>query len=234
MSTVATSLKELHQLHLRLQGANEKLTRGPQAIRVKQVQVDRRKAEHDEKAEELKQLRMAADQKSLQLKTSEAKISDLKAKLNAAASNKEYEIIKSQIEADEMANSVLEDEILECYDAVDAMQQALAVAVESVTAAEAELKGTEAQVAEDEPSLQNDVEELENAITAAEEFLPTDVRADYRRLTQAHGADSLAPAINGICTACNHQMLPQMRVNLNSGKFVFCKVCGRLLYQDEP
>ena len=69
--------------------------------------------------EKLLELRKSADGKSLQLKSNEAKNLDLTAKLNAASSNKEYEIISSQIEADKMANSVLEDEILEALDKVD-------------------------------------------------------------------------------------------------------------------
>ena len=43
----------------------------------------------------------------------------LKAKLNAAASNREYQALKDQIAADQMAGSVLADEILEALEKID-------------------------------------------------------------------------------------------------------------------
>ena len=67
-------------------------------------------------------MRVAADQKQLQLKAGEEKIKDLKRKLNAAASNREYQILKEQIAADDMAKSVLEDEIIEALEKIDQFQ----------------------------------------------------------------------------------------------------------------
>ena len=78
---------------------------------------------------------MAADQKQLQLKAGEEKIKDLKRKLNAAASNREYQILKEQIAADEMANSVLEDEILEALEKIDQFQAKIAEAEAALAAA---------------------------------------------------------------------------------------------------
>ena len=63
---------------------------------------------------------MAVDKKQLQLKTGEDKVKDLRYKLNASTSNREYQALLEQIAADEMANSVLADEILEGLDACDA------------------------------------------------------------------------------------------------------------------
>ncbi|MCA9019702.1 MAG: hypothetical protein KDA74_06150 [Planctomycetaceae bacterium] len=35
------------------------------------------------------------------------------------------------------------------------------------------------------------------------------------------------------CSACNVMLEPQVRVELNSGRLVFCKSCGRLLYMED-
>ena len=56
------------------------------------------------------------------MKSNEQKIKDLDTKLNTAATNREYQILKDQIAADKMANSVLEDEIIEMMEQVDAFQ----------------------------------------------------------------------------------------------------------------
>ena len=110
MSTTAASLKALHHLYLRLHDVNQKLEQGPKRIKLKEqfalVQEDKLKAVQDQ----VTQLKKQVHQKNLDLQTNEAKILSLKGKLNTASSNKEFDIIKGQIEADQMANSVLEDE----------------------------------------------------------------------------------------------------------------------------
>ena len=80
-------------------------------------------------------MRVATDQKQLQLKSDEQKIKDHRAKLNAAASNREYQILKEQIAADEMTNSVLEDEIIEAMEKVDQLQATIAEAEAALAAA---------------------------------------------------------------------------------------------------
>ena len=72
--------------------------------------------------QKLKDQRGASDRKSLDLKTNEAKIADLQTKLNTSTNNREYDIIRGQIDADSSANSVLEDEILESLEKVDLCQ----------------------------------------------------------------------------------------------------------------
>ena len=125
MSSHTSTLKGLHQLHQQLQDAHQELDRGPRRIEAHLRIVKTRRDNADSCKTSLTELRMAADHKSLQLKTNEVKITELRGKLNAAASNREFDIIKSQIEADTMANSVLEDEILEFYDRLDQSQQSL-------------------------------------------------------------------------------------------------------------
>ena len=61
-----------------------------------------------------------------------------------------------------------------------------------------------------------------------------DVLTHFRRLVAAHGAGALAAAEGGVCSACYIELSPQMRVELNSDKLVFCRSCGRLLYLPEP
>ncbi len=60
--------------------------------------------------------------KQLQLREREARIKDLQVKLNTCSSNREYQALKEQIAADQQANSVLSDEILEALERIDVLQ----------------------------------------------------------------------------------------------------------------
>lgn len=231
MNMATSGLQDLHQLHLRLKSVQDKLDRGPKQVRARRQFVEKKQAEADAQAAALKQLKMAADQKSLQLKVNESKIADLRARLNAASSNREYDIIRSQIDADTMANSVLEDEILEALTKIDNAQIALKKAQDEVAAAKAEEARIAGEVGAAEPGLQAEATELQAALKTAEADLPGEITDQYRRLVQAHGASALASVENKACTSCYAILSPQHLVELNMSKITFCRSCGRLLYR---
>lgn len=232
MPSSSQAIKALHELHLKLHEVQDELARGPRQVGAKQLAVDKKKAELEARRDKFKQLKLTADQKNLQLKTNEAKLNDLRAKLNIAASNREYEIITGQIAADTMANSVLEDEILEALTRIDGMQGEVKQAEQDVATAEAALKQTQADVAAREPALKETSGKLEKEVAEAEKFLPGDIVPQYRRAVQGFGAEALAAVENKVCTACHMQLTAQRMVELNSGKLMFCG-CGRLLYNPE-
>ena len=76
--------------------------------------------------EALTHTRVLADGKQLQLREREQRIKDLQVKLNTCNSNREYQALKEQIAADEQANSVLSDEILEALEKIDVLQAEVA------------------------------------------------------------------------------------------------------------
>lgn len=229
MSAAALALKNLHELHMRLQEVEADLARGPKQVQFRTVALQKRKAELEAAREKLKQTRGLADQKNLQLKTNEAKIADLKTKLNIAASNREYEILTGQIAADTMANSVLEDEILEALTKVDQVQVDVRQAEQAVKQAEVDLQNATSDAQAREPGLRERQKSLQSEVAAGEKFLPADITPQYRRAVQAFGAEALAAVEDKVCTSCYVQLTPQKIVELKSGKFMFCH-CGRLLY----
>lgn len=230
MAAVTNMLSDLHKLHLQLREVFERLERGPRHLKVRQQMVAQKQTEVEAQREKLKKLKVAADQSGLQLKTNESKIADLKGKLNAASSNREFDIIKSQIEADTVANSVLEDEILDLLEKVDLAKVAVGKLEQELAAAEAEKTRLTTEFASIEGDLRTQVSQFEAAIAGAEVALPEDIKVVYRRLVQAHGSGAFAEVDGSVCTSCYVQMTPQMLMELRSGKLMQCRTCGRLLY----
>ncbi len=223
-------LTELHRLLLALQEVQEQIDRGPRQLKVRQQTVVQKQSDLEAQKQKHKALRINADQKSLQLKSNEVKIGDLKGKLNQAQSNREFDIIRTQMEADTVANSVLEDEILESLEKVDAAHLAIKKLEEEVAHAKAEETRVAAEIAAAQPGYQARQAELNAAITAAEAKLPEDIRTSYGRLVQAYGAAALAHVDGNTCTSCYVSLPPQMVVQVRTGQIMFCKTCGRLLY----
>lgn len=234
MSTAAGDLRELHHLHVRLQQVQQDLERGPKQIKAREQYSEKKRSALEAQREEMLKYKKVSDQKSLELRMNESKISELTLKLNAASSNREFDILKGQIDADSMANSVLEDEILECLEKVDQAELAIQqLGQEHSVAQEAERRVAE-EVSVAEPALRQEIEILEASISEGERTLPGEVAEVYRRLVKSHGAAALAPVENDACSACYVGLSHQSRVELNSGKILFCKNCDRLLYLPGP
>ncbi|HEX6985330.1 MAG TPA: hypothetical protein VF170_08130, partial [Planctomycetaceae bacterium] len=215
------------------QRVRTELDRGPRQVRAKRRLVENKAAEIEQLRARLTQTRKSADEKSLQLKSNEAKLHGLQVKLNQATSNREFDALKGQMDADRMANSVLEDEILEALEKVDALRSGIEAAEKEKAELEADAEKFAARVAATEGDLKAELARLESSLAVAEKIIPANLMADYRRLVQAHGATALAPIENKACTSCMNVVTQQQSIDLRSGRFTFCRNCGRMLYQVE-
>lgn len=229
MNSTSTGMKQLHELRLKLREISDQLESGPRQILARKQFIDKKKEELENQRAKLKQIKVAADQKNLQLKSSEARIYDLNGKLNSAANNREYEALRSQIAADTMAKSVLEDEILEALEKVDAAQIDVKKLEQEMTGIEAELQKITAEVQAKEAGLKEQAAALQAQVAEAERILPPDIVPQYRRLVQAYGANALAPVVNKSCSECYVSVTTQVYLELRAGKVRFC-TCGRLMY----
>jgi len=230
MSVTAAALRALHRIHQQLSELRDRLERGPKQVRTREANVAQLEAKLNEARERVKQTQMAVDRKQLDLKSGEQKVIDLRVKLNACSSNREYQALLEQIAAAEMAGSVLSDEILEGLEKIDQMGGAVKEADKNLATGKQELTKARENVAASSTTIRADVARLEAELTEAEKALPADIKGDYQRVVRSKGADSLASADDGVCTGCGQQITLNMQNELKLSKVVFCRSCGRLLY----
>ncbi|MEN6450402.1 MAG: phospholipase [Thermoguttaceae bacterium] len=231
--TSTSLLRVLHRIQRQLADLRERLDRGPRQIRAAEFNIKHRDDELIQAKAEAKTLRMTADQKQLQLKTGEEKVKDLRRKLNAASTNREYQALLEQIAADEMANSVMTDEILEAMEKADAFGANIVDAEATLAAAKQKAEQVRGEVAEQEPSLHADLTRLEAELRDAERGLPEDVKELYHRIVRQKGEEALAVVENQCCGGCNQRIPLNLLSRIMLGQPVACKTCGRLLYLPE-
>jgi len=233
MSVPAEVLRELHRIHRQLTDLRSRLERGPRQVKAAQSSVESTEADLQAAKDAVQRARMTADQKELQLKEREGRISDIKLKLNSANSNREYQSFLEQIAADEQANSVLSDEILELLEKVTELQDGVAKLTEQKTLVDAELAATRKRVDETRASLEVDVARLTDALVHVEAKLPPDFRRDYDRVVKSRGEDALAPLDGECCGGCYQTVTTQTINEIMLEKPIFCKSCGCILYLPE-
>lgn len=234
VAVTATTLRTLHRMHRQLADLQEQLAAGPRQVAARTGRLQAAEAAKAAAQEGVKKAKLAADQKQLQLKSAEAKILDLEGKLNACKTNREYQTLRDQIAADRMATKVLEDEILEALEQVDALKPTVPAADQEITAARAALAEAQARVQAEAGRLEAEVARIRGDLEGVERELEGDVRQRYDRVVKHKGADGMAAADGQSCGGCFQQITGNMLSELMMGRTVTCGSCGRLLYIPEP
>ncbi|MHB1038059.1 MAG: zinc ribbon domain-containing protein [Pirellulales bacterium] len=233
MEVTIGALRELHRIHQQLTDLRERLERGPKQIHARESNATRLEQDLAKAHADTKTARVVVDHKQLDLKTGEGRILDLKRKLNACGSNREYQALVEQIAAAEMANSVLADEILEALEKVDQSQKAAVEIEANLAKSKEEVAKIRTAVQAQKSTLEADIQRLETDLKEAESGLPIAFKEAYERIVRSRGEDAMAPVENDTCGGCFHSIPPNVVNMLSLSRAVFCKSCGRLLYLPE-
>jgi uncharacterized protein len=233
MAVTAAALRELHRIHRQLTDLRDRIERGPKQIRAREANLAKLVDELTKLQADHKAARVRSDQKQLLLKSGEDKIENLKVKLNASASNREYQALKDQIAADQMAGSVLADEILEAMEKIDELAAQLAEQQQKIVVCKSELAKAQQTVRDQAGALEVDVKRLEAALAEAENALPDDFRQNYQRVVNSKRDDAMAEVQGDFCGGCYQQLTPNNMSELSMSIAIFCRNCGRLIYLPE-
>jgi predicted nucleic acid-binding Zn-ribbon protein len=233
MQLTAESLQKIHRLHQQVTDLHEQLEIGPRQLTSKrnelagadQLQVDLK--------EQVTLSKVKADEKQLEGREREARIVDLRAKLNACSTNKEYQILAEEIASNQAAVSEIDDEIFALLEEVDGQEQKRAEATEHRAGVSAALEQLQGEVEASQKQLKEELERVQGELKEAEAQLPEEFRQDYNDLTETRGQGGLAAVDEECCSGCYQKITPQMINELYLARPVFCKSCGCLLYLPE-
>ena len=173
---------------------------------------------------------MSAEQKQLQLNEIESRIKTLIGKRNACESNREFQLLSDQVAADEQANSVQSDEVLELLERVDSIAEEISKVTAELELARKETIRIQAIVDGEMNVLRCDLDVVNGELLEAEQLLHGDTRNRYKRLANSVGEDALAVVEDSCCGRCSTTQTTQVVSDLMMQKVVFCKSCGSLLY----
>ncbi len=226
-------VRNLHQHLVQIADIQSQIERGPRQVKAAILQVDTAKEALQKCKDTIKQKKMDADRKQLQLREREAKVHDWEGKMNIAKNNREFQAIKEQIAADSQANSVLSDEILEILEEIDSLQIASKGFDEKMKLFETERVKTESTVSERLAGLSTELERVQGNLTNLEKQLTADFLVQYKRLVSNRSEDSMAALDDVSCGGCNTGLPPRILDSLRKEQAIVCPSCGRLLYRPE-
>lgn len=230
-SDLSNALSQLHGLLLQLDTAEAALAEGPRSIAVSEKQVELAEKQIEDQKSYIKQTRKSADEQNLRLKTKEAELRKLEGQLNAATSNKEFDIFKSQIAIVSSEREEIEAAALEAMEETDTAQLKLKNLEVGLKTKRQTAQAVKADVEAALPGLQAALENLKRQIDDAEKVIPPgEALAAYRRLRIANGSGALAGIEDDFCEGCNCRVTNQDLVRIRTGEFLCCRECNRGLY----
>ena len=232
MSTVLNiqMVQRLHSLLRQRTDLQGRLEKGPRTIKAAENNVAIFEQKVSTVKDSITQTKMKADEKQLQLSERESHIEKLKNQRNSCDSNREYQLLSDQIAADEQANGVLQDEILELLEKLESLEDDLNKAKAELVSLEQETEKTRTRVQNELGSLKSDVQQVESEIQQAERELPGEIRSEYQRLVAVMGEDVLAKVEDNTCGHCFQIINAQMLSQLTMSRAVYCGQCGSLMY----
>lgn len=231
MPTVLDTLKEIDQYQRELSDAREQLQRGPLQLKGRQKEFEKKQEAYEAEKLACQKLRIEADRMELGLKSNEAKVRDLKVKLNTANSNKEYSALQDEIKNFATANGKNEEVILGFISEYEEKQKELKVHEQELQHAKEDLAKFKELLDYKQQKMTDRVGILESKINEMLGLLDKETKDVYVRLFKSRGSSALAACTKGVCANCYTEETLQSQAELQMGHFVICKNCGAMLYQ---
>ncbi len=223
-------LQTLHRMLRQLTDIEDRMRRGPMKVKVVETNETSFAADEADCLAKQEELRRSSNDKTMQLNEREAKIDDMKNKLNTCDSNKEFQLLKDRIAADLQANSVLQDEILELLERLDVVNADVAQAKANHQKAKDETTAMRERVKLELSELNAEKDRVTGELAEGEKALPTAMMEDYRRLVRLKGENAFAISMIDTCDNCNQRLTTQTISDLMLKKLVYCPGCGAVLY----
>ena len=223
-------LQTLHRMLRQLTDIEDRMRRGPMKVKVVETNETSFATDEAECLARQEELRRSSSEKTMQLNEREAKIEDMKGKLNVCDSNKEFQLLKDRIAADLQANSVLQDEILELLERLDVVNAEVAEAKANHQKAKDETVAMRDQVKLELSELNAEKERITGELAESEKALPATMMDAYQRLVRLKGENTFAVSMIDTCDNCNQRLITQMISDLMLKKLIYCPGCGAILY----
>jgi len=185
-----------------------------------------------EKSEaELDDLRKRYRETETELNMNAPRIEKSKEKLRAVKNNKEYQSLLKEIEELKNQSSLMEDDMLECLEAIERSEV-------SVKESEAEFKAIEDHIQQEKKEVAKESEKGKLELEALNmEWEKVSAAGDpailqtFEKIRQKVGGVTIAPVINAVCQACNMNIPPQLYNELlRYESLKYCPSCQRIIY----
>ncbi len=228
-------LVELQELDTHIRRMEEEIESVPVTIKDMEAEFQAKTANLKKLEDDSRSLVLKRKEKEGELEAKEGSIRKYQAQLNQIKTNKEYSALQDEIGRTKADGSIIEEDIIKIFDAIDAKNKEISTEKEVVKTEEGKL-GEEKKVLEARAvSVKS---ELDGVMAKRSELA---ARVDpknlskYERLLKNKDGLAIVPISNEACQGCFRILPPQVvnEIKMYEG-LVVCDSCARLLYIAPP
>lgn len=181
----------------------------------------------------LKALQLQQKEKEVELQTREAHVKKLQGQLFQLKTNKEYAAMQHEIDSLKTDNSLLEETILTCFDAIEQAAKERQAQQQRLVEVQRQLTEQTARIVREQAALDEQISVRERRRQELTPAVPPPSLAVYERILVIREGSAMVPLMKENCGGCNWRLPPQVisEVYLKA-KLVMCEHCNRILYVD--
>jgi hypothetical protein len=190
-------------------------------------------------AQEERKRRLAANQherKDLdgEIKLIQEKIARHKDQLYQVKTNEQFRAMTKEIEGEEAKVRAIEDEILEKMLEAEEIQKHFQEAAARLESEKARVAAEIARLESEQKADEDERHRLRTRRDQIQDGLSESTRNLYQRIRQARRGMAVAEVREGLCTACNVLLRPQVYNEVRTNEVLLtCENCGRIIYYVE-
>ena len=225
-------LEQVHLIQTRLGDLNGRLRRGPLLLKNQEGNIQKCTEKLNKLQEEYRLLAAEAKSKEQEVAVHDQTITKRKLQLQEAKTNKEYQALQVQIQADEAVRDVLDEEALEAIEKAEKFAKNFPPIEAEVKKAQELYETTKQKFLSEKPHIESEITEYNKQLQSEETKMPREFREVYDRLVRRVGGENTLAVVENqkYCGGCNHQIPVNSLAHILAKKPVTCSSCARLLY----
>ena len=225
-------LEQVHLIQTRLGDLNGRIRRGPILLKNQEGNIQKSTEKLEKLQTEYRLLLSDAKSKEQEVNAHDKAIAKRKSQLQEAKTNKEYQALQVQIQADEAARDILDEKALEAIEKAERFALKLPPVEAEVKKAQELYETTKQKFLSEKPHIESEIAEYNKQLQAVESALPKEFLDVYVRLVRSVGGTNAMAVVEKqkYCGGCNHQIPVNSLAQIIAKKPITCSSCARLLY----
>ena len=238
---VLDRLRDLQEADQELRRLQSRKTAQDRSVRIRAEQIESHQQHIEALRKKRHDVRVKADLKELEVRQKRADIERLKGQQLQIKDNRQYQILQNEIKFAERAIGKLEDDILNDYDDIEAIDREIVQAQEELKQHQKELEVLRQEIEAKKETVDVEIRSCRARRDEIASGLPRDIVHQFDRIADRLDGEALAAVVldevegTYVCTGCNMSVTQNTYVQLRGRieKLVTCPNCTRILYVED-
>ena len=210
------------------------IRQGPERLKGLETQMQALEQAIEDDKQRVQELQQAQRQYEVDIEDNVAHIRKSRGRLMGIKNNREYKALLREIEATEKENTQREDQVLECLEEIERLNQGFELKEAELSTLLDELESERKAVDEEVARIQRDLASMEQGREGLMETIDSNLLGKYKQIKTMTGGIALSLVNHATCGACHLGIPPQMYNELQrQDTLQFCPHCQRIIYWKE-